>query len=309
VLKIAAPACYDLSLPADNSIRMKQLIFNADDFGMTRGVNEGIVHAHRDGVLTSATLMANGLAFEDAVNKALENPKLGVGCHLVLVGGKPVAAPEKVPTLIDSHGNLPDSLPAFMARVTAGMIKMEEIGYELTAQIEKIQKTGIVPSHLDTHKHTHAHPRVMEVVGKVAQESGITKIRRPVENLRDSWETTRAESSGVSKQIVAAGAVRVVASRFEAIAEKYRLTCPDHFLGLAMTGQLGPAALCRMAASVVEGSTEIMLHPGICDADLAASGSRLQQQRQIELDGLLDRGVREAFLERGIHLISFRELN
>jgi predicted glycoside hydrolase/deacetylase ChbG (UPF0249 family) len=149
----------------------------------------------------------------------------------------------------------------------------------------------------------------MDVVGRVAQEFGITKIRRPVENLRDSWGTTGADRSSVSTQIVAAGAVRVVASGFAAIAEKYRLTCPDHFLGLAMTGQLGSAALRRMAELVEEGSTEIMLHPGICDADLAASGSRLQQQRQTELDGLLDPGVREAFLQRGIHLISYRELN
>jgi chitin disaccharide deacetylase len=302
-------ACYDLSLLADNSIRMKQLILNADDFGMTRGVNEGIIRAHRDGVLTSATLMANGLAFDDAIQKASQHPKLGVGCHLVLVGGKSVAPAEKVPSLLDSQGNLPDSLAVFVAHVSAGIIKTDEIECELKAQIRKIQSAGIIPSHLDTHKHTHAHPRVMEVLGKVAQEFGITKIRRPIENLRDSWETTRGDAQGVSRQIIAAGAVRVVASRFEAIAEKYQLTCPDHFLGLAMTGQLGPEGLRRMADSVEEGSTEIMLHPGICDADLAASGSRLQQQRQNELDGLLDGGVRQAFLQRGIHFISYRELN
>lgn len=288
---------------------MKRLIFNADDFGMTRGVNEGIIRAHREGILTSATLMANGLAFDDAARKASENPKLGIGCHLVLVGGKPVASPEKVRSLLDSEGNLPDSLAAFVARVSAGMIKPNEMEIELTAQINKIRNSGIVPSHLDTHKHTHAHPRVMQVVGQVAQHFGITKIRKPVESLRDSWQTTRSDAHDVSKQLIAAGAVQVVASRFAAVAEKYQLTCPDHFLGLAMTGQLGSAALRRMADLVEEGSTEIMLHPGICDADLAASGSRLQQQRQTELDGLLDRSVREAFLQRGIHFISFRELN
>jgi len=222
---------------------------------------------------------------------------------------KTVAPPEKVRSLLDSQGNLPDSLAAFVARVSAGMIKTTEIEIELTAQINKIQSSGIVPSHLDTHKHTHAHPRVMQVVGKVAQHFGITKIRRPVENLRDSWQTTRSDARDVSKQLIAAGAVQAVASRFAAVVEKYQLTCPDHFLGLAMTGQLGPAALRRMADFVEEGSTEIMLHPGICDADLVASGSRLQQQRQTELDGLLDQSVREAFLQRGIHFISFRELN
>jgi chitin disaccharide deacetylase len=288
---------------------MKQLILNADDFGMTLGVNEGIVRAHRDGVLTSTTLMANGLAFADAVKKAEENPKLGVGCHLVLVGGKPVAPVEQVPSLVDAKGNLPDSLPEFVARVSAGLIKKEEIERELRAQILKIQNAGVVLSHLDSHKHTHAHPKVMDVVGKMAQEFGIRKIRRPVENLRSSWQTTRRDAEGVSKQIAAAGVVRVVASGFEAFVEKYKLTCPDYFLGLAMTGQLGPAALARMAESVEEGTTEIMLHPGICDSDLAASGSRLQQQRETEMAGLLDGGVRQAFLERGIHFISYRELN
>ena len=107
-IRFRSGACYDSFLLADNPIRMKQLIFNADDFGMTRGVNEGIVRARRDGVLTSATLMANGLAFEDAVKRAFENPKLGIGCHLVLVGGKPVAPAENVPSLVDSQGNLPD---------------------------------------------------------------------------------------------------------------------------------------------------------------------------------------------------------
>lgn len=276
---------------------------------MTRGVNEGIIRAHREGILTSATLMANGLAFDDAARKASENPKLGIGCHLVLVGGKPVAPPEKVRSLLDSQGNLPESLVAFVARVSTGMVKSSEIEIELTAQISKIQNSGIVLSHLDSHKHTHAHPRVMQVVGKVAQHFGITKIRKPVENLRDSWQTSRSDAHGVSKQLIAAGSVQVVASRFASIAQKYQLTCPDHFLGLAMTGQLGPAALRQMADLVEEGSTEIMLHPGICDADLAASGSRLQHQRQTELDGLLDHDVREAFLQRGIHFISFRELN
>ena len=288
---------------------MKQLILNADDFGMTYGVNEGIVRAHREGVLTSTTLMANGLAFADAVKKAAENPKLGVGCHLVLVGGKPVAPAEQVPSLVDAQGNLPDSLPEFVARVSAGLIKKDEIERELRAQIQKIQNAGVILTHLDSHKHTHAHPKVMDVVGKVAQEFGITKIRRPVENLRSSWESTRKDAEGVSKQIAAAGVVRVVASGFEAFVDKYKLTCPDYFLGLAMTGQLGPAALRRMAASIQEGSTEIMVHPGIRDADLAASGSRLQQQRETEMEGLLDGGVRQAFFERGIHFISYRELN
>jgi chitin disaccharide deacetylase len=288
---------------------MKQLILNADDFGMTRGVNEGIIRAHRDGVLTSTTLMANGPEFDDAVARAKSNPKLGVGCHLVLVGGPAIAPREKISSLADANGNLPESLTGLVARLSSGLIRIRAIERELRAQIEKIRSAGIEPTHLDTHKHTHAHPKVMEALGRVAKELGITRIRKPMENLRDSWETTRHENSGRAKELIAAAAARAVTPWFQAIARKYGLLSPDHFLGLAMTGGLGPAALRRMIDTLSDGSTEIMLHPGICDTDLASSGSRLLDQRETELQGLLDPGVRSALTERDIRLISYRELH
>jgi hopanoid biosynthesis associated protein HpnK len=288
---------------------MKQLILNADDFGMTLGVNDGIIRAHREGILTSATLMANGEAFDDAVERARANKELGVGCHLVLVGGKCVATKDSVASLVDAGGNLPDSLPLFVAKISSGIIRTEEIERELRAQIGRVRAAGIEPTHLDTHKHTHAHPRVMEALGKVAKECGIARVRKPIENLRDSWETSQAGGQGVSMQILAAGAVRAIAPQFTAISRRYGLLSPDHFLGLAMTGQLGPTVLRGVIGTVVDGTTEIMLHPGICDADLARSGSRLQKQREDELQGLLDPGVRSAVTERGIRLISYRELN
>ncbi|MFY9805538.1 MAG: ChbG/HpnK family deacetylase [Candidatus Acidiferrales bacterium] len=288
---------------------MKKLILNADDFGMTRGVNEAIIRAHCEGILTSTTLMADGEAFDDAVERARANPTLGVGCHLVLVGGKCVAPKETVPSLADADGNLPDSLPLFVARITSGSIRGEEIEREMRAQIAKVRGAGIEPTHLDTHKHTHAHPWVMEALGKVAKECGIARVRKPIENLSDSWETSRAGGQGISLQILAAGAVRAIAPQFTAISKKYGLLYPDHFLGLAMTGQLGPGVLRSVIGTITDGSTEIMLHPGICDADLARSGSRLQKQREYELRGLLDPGARSAVTERDIRLITYRELN
>jgi len=272
-------------------------------------VNEGIVRAHREGVLTSATLMANGAAFEDAVARAKENPGLGVGCHLVLVGGRAIAPREEIPSLADAEGRLPESLAAFAARVSTGSVRLAEIEREMRAQIEKIRAAGIEPSHLDTHKHTHAHPRVMEALGRVAQECGITRVRKPIEDLQASWETSRAGGGGISKQLLAAAAVRAVAPRFAAIAQKYGLRWPGHFLGLAMTGHLGAETLRRIIEMLDEGDTEIMLHPGICDAELATTGTRLLRERETELAGLLDAGVRSAIEEREVRLISFRELN
>jgi hopanoid biosynthesis associated protein HpnK len=288
---------------------MKELILNADDFGMTRGVNEGIIRAHREGVLTSTTLMACGAAFEDAVERAKANPGLAVGCHLVLVGGLAIAPREEISSLVDQAGRLPETLSVFVARVSSGRVRTEEIEREMRAQMEKIRAAGIEPTHLDTHKHTHAHPIVMEALGRVARTTGITRVRKPIENLRDSWETSRSNGPGLSKQLLAAAAVRAVAPRFNAVSRKYGLHSPDYFLGLATTGQLGPAMLRRMIESLAEGQTEIMLHPGVCDAELRKSGSRLQQQRETELEGLLDAGVRSAIEERGIRLISYREVN
>jgi chitin disaccharide deacetylase len=292
-----------------NERAMKELILNADDFGLTKGVNEGIIRAHREGVLTSATLMANGSAFEHAVECARANPKLGVGCHLMLAGGPPVAAPEEIPSLVDKNGRLPDSLSAFVARVSSGRIRTKDIERELRAQIEKIRRAGIEPTHLDTHKHTHAHPRVMKVLAQLAQELGITRVRRPAEGVGDSWKLMFSEGGASPKQVAAVAAVRVISARFSSISRKYGLRSPDNFLGVAATGQLGAEALCHLIDTLAEGRTEIMLHPGVCDEDLARTGSRLQQQRQLELDGLLAPQVRRAIEHHGIRLITYRELN
>jgi chitin disaccharide deacetylase len=288
---------------------MKQLILNADDFGLTRGVNEGIIRAHREGILTSATLMACGDAFDHAVELAKRNPRLGVGCHLVLVGGKAVAPGEEIPSLASKDGRLPDSLGVFVARLTAGMIRIKEIERELRAQIQKIRGVGIEPTHLDTHKHTHAHPAVMHAVARVAGEFGITRVRKPMENLGDSWESSRGEGSGISSELLAAAAARAATPLFYSVAQRYGLRFPDYFLGLAMTGHLGPEALQRMIRTVQEGTTEIMLHPGVCDSDLRNLETRLLLERDSELAALVAPGAKSAVEERGIRLITYAGLN
>lgn len=288
---------------------MKALILNADDFGLTLGVNEGVIRAHREGILTSATLMANGEAFEDAVRRARENPSLGVGVHLVLVGGRPVAPPGEVASLVDENDEMPSSLASFVAKVTAGLIRDEHIERELTAQIRKVRVSGIEPTHLDSHKHTHAHPRVMESVARVARQCGVTRIRKPFEALRDSWRSANVQSVSGAIQLMGATAAQISVPRFDAVSRRYGLRSPDHFLGLALTGQVSSAALCRLIDTLPHGTTEIMLHPGICDSDLQATGSRLQAQRETELDALLTPGLESVLAEREIRLISYRELN
>jgi hopanoid biosynthesis associated protein HpnK len=288
---------------------MKELIINADDFGYTHGVNEGIIRAHRDGILTSATLMANGVAFDDAVKRAKANPSLGVGCHLVLTGGNSVAPKEKIPSLADRDGRLPLSLAALVARLSLGSVRSEDIETELSAQLGKIQSTGIELTHVDTHKHTHVHPRVMAAVGRLAPKFGFKRVRNPIERLADSWRTAKSENTGLALSMAASCAVHSVGSWFQSTARRYGLRWPEHFLGLAITGSVSAAALCRLIDTLPDGQTEIMTHPGLCDAELMSTDTRLNRQRETELDGLLSPQARHLADSRGVRLISYRELN
>ena len=288
---------------------MKQLILNADDFGLTRGINRGIIRSHRDGILTSATLMANGPAFDDAVELAKSNPQLGIGCHLVLSGGTAVAPRKKIPSLADPHGSLPESLAELVIGVTSGRVRVEEIETELHAQIDRIRAAGIEPTHVDTHKHTHCHPRVMNVVARVARAWGICKIRNPVEALHDSWQSTRPDVPGRILDFAASCAVRCVKSQFKLISKKYDLRSPDHFFGLVATGRLDTPALVRLIDAVPEGTSEIMLHPGLCDGDLLQVETRLHRQREAEMNALLSPEVIRIVKQRGIRLSSYRDLS
>jgi chitin disaccharide deacetylase len=287
---------------------MKRLILNADDFGMTRGINEGIVRAHQEGILTSTTLMATGAAFDDAVAKVRLIPTLGVGCHVVLVGSVAVMPREKIPSLVDATGRLPKSLPTLVAKVTSGAIRIQEIELEIRAQIEKIRSAGIEPTHLDTHKHTHAHPRVMHALGRVARELKIHCVRKPVESLWDSWNSSQRAPRSFS-QLAAAAAVRAISATFDSIAHQYGLRSPDYFLGLAATGQLSTETLSRVIERARAGTTEIMVHPGLPDAELRSTGDRLQEHRQRELEALLSAESKLAVARQGIALITYRELN
>jgi len=288
---------------------MKRLIVNADDFGYTRGVNAGIVRGFRDGIVTSTTIMANGDAFEDAVKCAQANPKLGVGCHLVLVGGKCIASAKHVSSLVGSEGRLPASLPALLSRLSTGSVRRQAIEAELRAQVERVIASGLRPTHFDSHKHTHAHPRVMEVVVRVAEEFKVTRIRKPFEDSRALlWPRFRG---GVSswKQRATALIAGIKASGFQKLASSHGIRTPDHFMGVAATGRLNRGAILAMIGAMHDGVTELMCHPGQYDEELEKSPTRLKRQREAELEGLTDPDVRWAIREHNVCLMNFQGLD
>jgi hopanoid biosynthesis associated protein HpnK len=288
---------------------MKRLIVNADDFGYTRGVNAGIVRGFRDGIVTSATIMANGDAFEDAIECAQANPKLGVGCHLVLVGGKCVAPVRQVISLADSEGCLPSSLPALLSKLSTGSVRLQAIEAELRAQVERVIASGLRPTHFDSHKHTHAHPKVMEVVVRVAEEFKVTRIRKPFEDTKALLSPKFRGGVSSWKRRATALIAGVNAPGFQKLATSRGIRTPDHFMGVAATGRLNREAILAMIGAMRDGVTELMCHPGEYDEELEKSPTRLKHEREAELEGLTDPDVRRAIREHNVRLMNFQELD
>jgi predicted glycoside hydrolase/deacetylase ChbG (UPF0249 family) len=255
---------------------LKQLIINADDFGFTRDVNAGIIHAHRHGVLTSTTLMANGDAFEDAVRLAHETPELDVGCHLVLVQGRSLLTGE----------DYPEKLTEVYSRLLTG--KLEPYG-ELRPQVERILAAGIRPSHLDSHKHTHVVPVVFRAVVRLAHEFGIPYVRLPL----DATVRFSAWPCAAGKRA------------YRAMARKYNVRMTDHFLGFRLTGSLTEESFAATIEHLPEGSTEFMCHPGFLGPELQRAATRLKESRVRELEALTSPRIRQLLAAKSIRLGPF----
>jgi chitin disaccharide deacetylase len=288
---------------------MKTLIVNADDFGLTPGVNEGILRAFREGILTSTTIMANGPAFDDAVARTRDCPEIDVGCHLVLVGGKSVAPPAEIPSLAKRDGDLPKTLFELTCRLWSGLVQEADIEREFRAQVERVIAAGITPSHLDTHKHTHAHPSVMNALFRVAKEFKILRVRMPFERGAMRGTSSSPSGGGSITQRMLASAAGMAAPAFRRGLREYNLRSPQHFFGVALTGHLKSAALKHLIETLPEGTSEIVCHPGVCDAELERSETRLKKQREVELEALTDPAILGAVREQQVHLAPYRELD
>ena len=286
---------------------MRRLIINADDFGFTSGVNRAILEAHSHGVVTSATLMANGPAFAEAVQLAGTVPKLSIGCHVVLTDGEPVLGAERLPSFT-SGSHFRDGMIAFAARAIAGRIDGDEIAAEASAQIRKIQSAGIAVSHIDTHKHTHLFPKILQPLLRAAANCGVRAVRNPFGPrlpLRSSHLLARP---GLWTRYAEVRILGAFAGKFREAVDREGFTTPDGTLGIVVTGALDETLFYAIARSIPEGTWEFVCHPGYNDADLQAGKTRLRESRETELRVLTLPAVREVLAQQGIELISYREL-
>lgn len=290
---------------------MRRLIINADDFGLTPGVNRAIVKAHENGVVSSATLMANGHAFAQAVSLAQSTPRLGVGCHVVLVDGTPLLPQSQVHTLLDRSGNgagaprFREGIGKFGALAMLGRLAPDEIEAEATAQIRKLQASGIPVTHLDSHKHTHLFPRVLRPLLRAAKNCGVRAIRNPFERIQGSQ---LAASPSLWRRWTEVGVLRSLARQFREAVQQAGIATPDGTLAIVATGALDERLLRLMVEKLPEGTWELVCHPGYNDADLQGIRTRLRESREQELRILTSQSTRDLLAANRVEVVSFRAL-
>jgi len=284
------------------------LIVNADDFGLTQGVNHAIVEAHGHGIVTSATLMANGQAFDDAIQSAKSTSRLSVGCHVVLVDGVPLLGRRQTSTLRDKKahdGRFYESLSGFAMRAICGGIDADEIEAESTAQIRKLQAAGVAVSHLDTHKHTHIFPSVLRPLLRAARACGVRAVRNPFGRLHLS---ILAKRPGLWKRYSQVTVLSRLGRTFRRSVSDAGMLAPDGTVGIVTTGTMDDSLFKTIVESLPEGTWELVCHPGYNDAELESIHTRLRESREIELRLLTSSETRKTLARSGVQLISYREL-
>jgi len=287
---------------------VRRLIVNADDFGFTAGINRAIAEAHTRGIVTSATLMAKGRAFENAVTLAKTMPRLSVGCHVVLIDGEPVLDSSQIPSLTARTAAFRDGLRTFAARAMGGRLNAEEIESEAGAQIHRLQSAGINVSHVDSHKHTHLFPAVLHPLLRAARACGVRAIRNPFGPRKPLRSADLLKRPNLWTRYAEVRTLRLLAAKFHIAANRAGLATPDGTLGIVVTGALDEKLFRAIAAIIPEGTWEFVCHPGYNDDDLKASSTRLRESRETELRVLTMPEARELLLDHGISLISYREL-
>jgi predicted glycoside hydrolase/deacetylase ChbG (UPF0249 family) len=287
---------------------LRNLIVNADDLGWTEGVNRGIAETHRNGIVTSASLLANGAAFRSGVELARTTPGLGVGVHLNLSDGEPAAGRDVVATLLNDRGELEGRPESLLLRLARRSVLLEEVEREWDAQIQKVRDSGIEVTHLDGHKHVQMLPGLFEIALRLAKRHGIAAVRVSHEesSLRAALSAgAKQKGTVVMKQGVQARGLKLLAPDAREQAERAGIATADYFCGIAQTGELTREGVLRLLEILPEGTTELMCHPGYMDAELANSATRLQASRQAEVEILTDTGIRNLVASQGIRLIDY----
>lgn len=286
---------------------MKWVIINADDFGLSEGINLGIIKAHREGVVTSTSAAVNGDFFEQGLNLLKQTPKLDVGIHLNLTAGKPISSPHECKTLLDKNGRF-FNYSSFVQRLLLKRINPEEIKRELRAQLERFLSHIPVCSHINSHKHIGYIPAVLDTVLELAQEFKIKRMRLPMETKMLSLNPFQRRF--LKRYVLKTYWFSFLAKRAKPKLKKYKVVWPEHFFGIPHMGYRGEENIfVSLLKSCQEGFNEIMCHPSLVKQEREEGyGAYGPLSRYRELKMLIDPALKALISKMNLKTISFLEM-
>jgi len=285
----------------------KRLVINADDFGLSPGINRAVSKAHSEGILTSATLFANFPSFNEAIALARKAPGLGVGVHLNVIEGKPLLSGEELPDILAEDGTFLGSLSRLLRRyLLAPKRVLRQVALEWGAQIDRFLSSGLHPTHIDSHKHIHAFPPFFRLAVGLASRRGIRAIRLPRES--SSWLVSfrGAPRPGLFR-CISSSALNVFFKWNLSLATSGGLKTTGSCYGIAATGKMTVERFESILWDFPGPTGEIVMHPGYRDDELPVP-TRLRESRESELEILLDTGLKTLVEKLGIRLIHFGNL-
>jgi hopanoid biosynthesis associated protein HpnK len=275
------------------------LIVTADDFGLAPEVNAAVETAHKDGILTAASLMVGAPAAADAVERARRMPSLKVGLHIVLTDGYPVSPVSRLPNLVDKSGRFRSDMGTASIRIFVDPMVRRQVANEIAAQFEAFLATGLRLDHVDCHKHWHLHPTIAGLILDIGQRYGMTALRipsEPVHVLRLIEKQTSSRLSWVTSTCAALLKARV---------QRRRLLAADRVFGLAWSGAMTETRVAGLLAHLPDGLTEIYFHPATSNS---FSGAVPGYCYADELAALVAPGIVSAARSRDTRLIGYSDL-
>ncbi|MBD2136924.1 hopanoid biosynthesis-associated protein HpnK [Anabaena sp. FACHB-1237] len=274
------------------------LIINADDFGFSDSVNTAIVQAHTQGILTSTSLMVTGNAADNAISLAKNYPNLGVGLHLVLVCGKSVLPPTKIPHLVDFQGNFSDDPTQAGLHYQFNQNAQQELRLEIRAQLERFRDSGLQLSHVDGHLHLHVHPVILNILTELAPEFNIKYIRLPSEELSKNLKIDKSNLVNKMLWFLVFGQLRRYG---EKLLTNHNINFANRVYGLLQTGNINENYLLGLIPQINAELVEIYAHPDTENTNINPGGTT-------ELAALLSEKVKEKLTASDFQLINYHQI-
>jgi hopanoid biosynthesis associated protein HpnK len=272
---------------------VRRLIVNADDFGLSSSVNEAVIRAHREGILTTASLMTNESGFDEAVKLAKENSKLGVGLHLTLLMGHSALQPKKIPGLVNSHGEFSNSPVGIGMNYFFKRNLREQLRAEIHAQFAKFHETGLPLDHVNGHLHLHLHPVIFKIMMEDSEKLRIRHLRLT----RDCLSRNRKMSRGHWFYRISHAAIfEFLSSRARKVLAQKKIRHAQITFGLLQNSRVDEDYILKLLPELPSGDSELYSHPSLGEF-------------KHEFDALISPRVKEQIKKLGIELIRYQDLN